>query len=199
MKKVFLILLMFLSLIMIGCQDNAVQSEGQVTPDKKAFPEFLAGTWRGDRLGWVLVIEPDGSISSAVVAFGQTEMEPNTKLDVKGQGGGHGAYEAGDFTLEYDTQSREITVSLELIDIYMYMVKAELKGSIEYLISGTVSEDGKIIDAEIFTKMGLAYLTPVEGTGTAPGEKPEFEQTGMFEDRAGEEAMAVKFTKATEE
>lgn len=197
MKKFFPILLIFLSLIVIGCQDNSVHSKGRVTPDKKVFPEFLAGTWRGDRLGWVLVIEPEGSISSAVVAFGQTWMEPNTKLDVEAREGGHGSYESGDFTLEYDTQSREITISLELIDIYMYMVKAELRGSIEYLISGTVSEDGKTIDAEIFTKMGLAYLTPVEGT--APGEKPEFEQTGMFEDREGEEAMAVKFTKVTEE
>jgi hypothetical protein len=163
MKKVFSVLLIFLSLIMIGCQDNTVQPGREVTSNKKTFPEFLAGTWSGNQLGWELVIEPNGSISSAVVAFGQTRMEPNKKLDVKGKGGGHGAYEAGDFTLEYDTESREITVLLELKDVYMYMVKAELKGSIEYLISGTVSEDEKIIDAGVFTEMKLAYLTPVEG------------------------------------
>ena len=197
MKKFFPVLLIFLSLIIIGCRDNTIQSKRQVNSNKKTFPKFLAGTWQGDQLGWELVIEPNGSISSAVVAFGQTWMEPNKKLDVKGQGGGHGTYEAGDFTIEYDTESREITVSLDLKDIYMHMVKAELKGSIEYLISGTVSEDEKIIDAEVFTKMDLAYLTPVEGT--PPGEKPKFEQTGMFEDREGEEAMAVLFTKVTDE
>lgn len=197
MKKIFPVLLVSLSLIMIGCQDNTIQPKHQVTTDKKGFPEFLAGTWKGDKLGWELVIEPDGSISSAVVAFGQTRMEPNKEKDVQARGGGHGSYEAGDFSIEYDTESREITVSLELKDIYMYMVKAELKGSIEYLISGTVSEDQKTIDAVVLTTMKLAYLTPVEGT--TPGEKPKFEQTGLFQDREGEEAMSVLFTKLTDE
>ena len=199
MKWVNFSVFLLVFILMAGCQDNAVQSKRQVNSNKKTFPEFLAGTWRGDRLGWVLVIEPDGSISSAVVAFGQTWMEPNKKLDVEGRGGGYGTYEAGDFAIEYDTENREITVSLELKDIYMYMVKAELKGSIEYLISGTVSEDQKTIDAEVFTEMNLAYLTPVEGTGTTPGEKPKFEQTGMFQDREGQEAISVIFTKFTEE
>ena len=199
MKKFFSVLLISLSLIIIGCQDNTVQPGHKVTSDKKTFPEFLAGTWIGDQLGWELTIEPNGSISSAIVAFGQMRMEPNKKLDVEARDGGHGAYETGDFVIEYDTESREITVLLDLKDIYMYMVKAELKGSIEYLISGTVSEDQKTIDAEVFTKMDLAYFTPVEGTGTAPGEKPKFEQTGMFQDREGEEAMSVLFTKYTEE
>ncbi len=185
-------------ILMAGCQDNTIHPGRQVAPNKKTFPEFLSGTWRGDNMGWELVIEPNGSISSAVVAFGQTRMEPNKKKDIQGKGGGHGAYEAGDFVIEYDTENREITISLELKDIYMYMVEAELKGSIEYLISGTVSEDQKTIDAEVLTSMNLAYFTPTEETSSSEGKK-KFEQTGMFQNREGEGTTPVLFTKVTDE
>jgi hypothetical protein len=174
----FLFCLVFTLSILAGCQESTnskIHTDGAVQSSKQ-FPEFIGGIWKGDAWSWEIVFAPDGTVTSAVIALGQVRIKPNQTTEVQGQKGEPGIFEAGDCEVEYDIESREMSVSIKMKRVYMDMGSI-VDGTCEYFLVGGFSEDGKIWYTEIFTELDLAMLTP---DPNFPKDKPVLIETGSF-------------------
>jgi hypothetical protein len=137
-----------------GCQSPAANNGGE-------FPRFLAGTWKADNQGWQIVLEPDGTISSAVIPLSLVEVRPNRKTGVPGPKGEPSFFEAGDFDVYYNQQGRELAVNIKIKQFCLYLVDGGIvKGSWEYLITGNTLEDGKTWTGDVFSSPDIAVLVP---------------------------------------
>jgi hypothetical protein len=180
--------------ILTSCQeptDSKIHTDGAIQSSKQ-FPGFVTGTWKGNDWGWEIVLAPDGTVISAVIALGQVRIKPNQTTEVQGRKGEPGIFEAGDCEVEYDIESREMSVSIEMKRVYMDMGSI-VDGTCRYFLVGGFSEDRKIWYTEIFTELDLAVLTP---DPNSPKDKPVLKETGAFRQGLSEEPpQDVIFTK----
>lgn len=141
------------------------------------FPEFMAGKWKSDKRGWVIVFEPDGKISSVVDAIFEEKLMPNRTTKIQGQQGEPGIFELGDCEIYYNPESRQITTSIKIKRAYMEIAGGILDGTCEYFISGNVWEDEKGWDADIHTLLDLNVLLP---DSNYVGEGVKYEHSGYL-------------------
>ena len=196
MKQRFYILscLVLILSVLTGCQESADTNNAteMVIKDDQQFPKFVSGRWKGDKWGWEIVFGPENTLSSAVIPLGQVKIRPYQATEVQGRGGQPGIFEAGDCEVNYDPQSHEVSVSIEMKRVYMDMGSI-IDGSCAYFLIGDFSEDGKIWYANVFTKLDLNVLTPDPNSSK---DKPVFEKTGHFwQDFSDESPEEVIFTK----
>lgn len=114
-----------------------------VVDDGRLFPEYLAGVWKADSGGWEIVIEPDGTISSAVVSLGRVRLKPGRKTIVPMKLGGKGVFHAGPWAVYYSHERRELTVEITIESFRVELGESVVKGRTMDLFSGTVSPDGR--------------------------------------------------------
>lgn len=203
MKKTMLLLLMCSLLIAgyTGCNgtkqqpdDNNTTSIGNhANPD---FPEFLAGTWLGDQGGWRIIFTPAGTIESAIIEFGRQEIKPNQTVTLTGKGGEPGLFEAGDFTVDYDPDTKTLTADIKMNQIYMDMDDNVLKGNVEYLFSGEVSTKENTWVATKFTNMNIGAYR--KDPNTLPPAEPKLIKWTDFIHESTEGGNTVIFTKVEE-
>jgi hypothetical protein len=106
------------------------------------FPEHLAGVWKADGGGWEIVLEPDGTISSATVNLG-VRMRPGQVTTVPMKMGGKGVFEAGPWAVRYSPERRELTVEIAIANFRAELGKNVIKGRRLDLFIGTISPDGR--------------------------------------------------------
>lgn len=148
-----------------------------IVQGRSEFPEFLAGIWKAGS-SWEVVFEPDGTISSAVIALGQVRIKPNQKTEFQaGRKSKLGIFEAGDCKAYYDPASRDLSVVIEMKHIYAEVGGGIIDGTCEYYISGSISEDGENWDTDVVELLDLSVQLP---DPNSTEEEPTFRQAGFF-------------------
>lgn len=172
-----------------GCQSHSRDASGVAPAPPRSrvgvivegggeFPEFLVGTWRTEgKSGWEFSFEPDGTISSVVIALGRVRIRPNQKTEVQGRKGEPGIYEAGDCEAYYDPASRDLSVVIKMKRIYAEIAGGIIDGTCEYYIGGSVSEDGENWDADVVVLLDLSVQLP---DPNSTKEEPTFKQVGFL-------------------
>ncbi len=124
------------------------------------FPEFLVGRWKSNRGNWEFVFEPDGTISSAVIALGKVQMIPGRVTRFPTRYGGKGVFEPGLWTVWYFPENRELGVKVVIDHFYQDLGKHSCEGNTTDILSGTVSEDGELWRADWFLLARYVAYTP---------------------------------------
>ena len=126
-----------------GCSDSAKDNSGmQVTVRGGGqFPAFLVGRWVSDHV-WEFNFEPNGVISSAVFNFGTVEMRPGQITKVPMLNGGQGIFEPGEWLVDYDPNTRELTVAVSLKRVRADVGGGVLEGTSRDILVGKVAESG---------------------------------------------------------
>ena len=146
------------SFFVTGCQStndsmhNETESVNVVIEGQSDFPNFLVGTWMAnDKSGWEIVIEPNGSISSAVHTIARERLQPAQTKTVPAKQGGEGIFEAGNWLVQYNSDNRELTVEITLDHFNIQMGSEMVEGSSLDILTGIVSKDGKQWQTEWFS------------------------------------------------
>jgi len=141
---VLLICLTCVSALLGGCHGFAKKSRVDVIVEGEGdFPEELAGTWRADKQGWEIVLEPDGKISSAVISLGRIRLEPGKTTKVPMIRDGEGIFTPGDWLVHYNPANRELTVKLTLEKFRAVSGDQIIEGKSTDVFAGPISQDGK--------------------------------------------------------
>ncbi len=106
------------------------------------FPEELAGTWRADRDGWEFVIDPNGSLSSAVISMGRVRIQPGRTAVVRMVNDGQGRFEPGPWALVYDPASRLLTIHIEIKELRVEVASNLITGKSRDTFVGSITPDG---------------------------------------------------------
>ncbi len=121
-----------------GCQGHP-EGGGGKTP----LPPEVAGTWQARDSLWKIVLNPDGTVSSAVVDMGNVEVRPNETSKTEMKDGQFSTYKAGDYIAEYTPATRELYVSVEMESIHVVYLDNVVDGNSVDRFVGPVSQDGK--------------------------------------------------------
>lgn len=123
-----------------GCQGHqAGPSAGGKTP----LPPEVAGTWQAMNSLWKIVLNPDGTVSSAHVDMGDVDVRPHQTNNTKMKDGQFSTFKAGDCIAEYTPATRELYVSVEMESIHIVYLDNVIDGNSIDRFVGSVSEDGK--------------------------------------------------------
>jgi hypothetical protein len=184
MKRLLFLLGAVLVSGLAGCQEPSRYSMTPgslevVVEDGSKFPEFLVGKWVGDKSGWGIIFEPDGTIFRARIAMAQMEITPGKVTTVPSLSGGKAIFVPGDWLVNYSPAFRELSVDLAMNYIRIDIKDDVLQGRTRYIVTGTVSEDGDLWPTTV------SSFAEYEGFPIDPNDMPYMEE--------------VNFTKVVEE
>ncbi len=149
-----------------GCHSPSTQrrSDLNVTVEGGGrFPSELAGTWKADRDGWEMVIEPDGRLSSVVISLGRVRIRPGETETLATHGDGEGFFEPGTWTVHYDPQTTDLTVKIVMRHVRIGMAEAVLEGAGTDVFTGPISGADGIWQAQ-WTNFGRYLLSMPDGS-----------------------------------
>ena len=149
-KKLWILWCVFIFSLM-GCQNPDNKGIEVFIEGEGGFPEFLAGTWKANKHGWKIDFGPDGSISSVVHIIGGVALKPLQVTKVAMKKGGEGVYKAGKWTVNYDSDFRELFVEIELLHFRTELGQDVVEGKSTDIFVGPVSEDGTQWEAQWFS------------------------------------------------
>ncbi len=124
--------------LLSGCQEGV----RVVVLDGSAFPQDLVGRWKADKHGWEFVFEPDGKISSAVIAMGRIELKPGRKNVVPMKLGKESVFEPGVWMVQYSPKGRELIVEINVKSFQVVMGSNIVEGSSKDIIAGQITDEG---------------------------------------------------------
>lgn len=128
-----------------GCQGPQESTSGN---QKTPLPPEIAGTWKARESPWKIVLNPDGTVSSAVISLGQVEVKPNQTTKVKMKDGQFSTYKTGDCVVDYTPATRDLFVSVEVEEMHIVYMDNVIDGNSIDRFVGLVSEDGKVWTAD---------------------------------------------------
>jgi len=171
MKRFLILSNCALLLVLTSCREHSRYSMKPgscevIVEDGSEFPEFLVGKWEADKEGWAFIFEPGGNIYVARIAMGRTEIVPGKVKTWPTRGGGQAVYVPGDWQVIYLPASRELTVDIVMNYIRVEMGDQLFQGKTRDIITGTVSEDGKLWRAVV------SSFPEYEGFPTGPEDVP---------------------------
>jgi len=146
MKRLVVPLLCALGVSMIvGCPQRIEDRPAVevLVEGAKQFPKELAGVWKADKGGWEFVIEPNGTVSSAVVSLGRVRLKPGERTVVPMKMGGKGVFQAGRWTVHYSPKRRELTVEITIESFRVELGEGVVRGRRMDIFFGTVSPDSR--------------------------------------------------------
>jgi len=112
-------------------------------PGKALLPPDVAGTWQARGSQWKIVVEPDATLASAVIDMGTVEVKPNKTAKVEMKDGSFSTYTAGECPVEYNPDTRELFVTVEVEEMHIRFMDNAIDGNSVDRFMGPVSEDGK--------------------------------------------------------
>ena len=136
------------------------KSSSQADAEEKSFPRKLAGRWKAQSSPWEIVINRYGKVRSTIFPFGTVEIKPNQVTKVQMRDGSFSVYKAGDITVSYKPETREMFVSVEVPEIHIAYLKNRIDGKTIDKFIGKVSEDGKTWLADHIQKYDLGLRFP---------------------------------------
>ncbi len=145
MKKLIVLTICALGALSVcGCQQEVgIETGGEVAGSgNERFPEFLVGTWTAGKGDWEFIFEADGTISSALISLGRVRVKPGEVSEIDAPAGQVNMFEAGEFTVDYDSGSRELKVVANIDSFYMGSGDKYIDGDCRDVFVGKVSEDG---------------------------------------------------------
>ena len=133
--------------VLSGCNGKHQAQKGdEETADANRFPESLAGRWKTEDGQWKFVFTSDGRISSAIDIW-QEVLHANQTTDFN-MPDGPSYITAGDFSVVYQSAKRELSVSIELEDIHIFLPGLLIDANSVDCFAGPISEDGNTWNAE---------------------------------------------------
>lgn len=164
-----------------GCQNISRGDRGVeviIEGDGK-FPETLAGKWRANKGFWEFVFEPDGRISSAVIALGRVKIIPGqiTRFATRY---GKGVFEPGLWSVWYSPENRELGVTVVIEHFYQDVGKGAIEGNTTEILVGSISEDIYVWEPDWFSFGRYVVLMP-EPNECFHVSEPEFVASLIFE------------------
>jgi hypothetical protein len=175
MKLRCLLILCLFILFLAGCGSS--QKAVEVTVDGNGvFPENLAGLWRSNNNVWDIYLQPDGTISWAVISLGEVKIEPGKTKTVPMRMEGKGVFEPGLWTVTYLQKQRQLSVEIAIDSFRTELGEDVIHGKTRDIFTGPVSPDGTLWQAERYsypeytvdTKQYKNYTLPVD-----PNENPK--------------------------
>jgi hypothetical protein len=133
---------LIVAMLPAGCRSLSAQRRSDLSVMVEGggrFPAELAGTWKADRDGWEMVIEPDGRISSAVISLGRVRITPGKTETLATHGGGEGVFQPGPWTVYYHPETNDLTVKIVMSHVRIEMAEAILEGGGTDTFSGPIS------------------------------------------------------------
>ena len=130
-------------LVFACCQGPREKQAGRTV-----LPPDIAGTWKAYDAPWEIVLSPEGTVVSAVIATATVKIRPNQTTEVEMKDGSISSFKAGDCIVEYTPGTRELFVSLEMEDIHIKYMDIVIDGNSTDIFTGPVSEDGKVWPAD---------------------------------------------------
>ena len=149
-----------------GCHSPSTPRQSGLTVTIEGgggFPSELAGTWKADRDGWEMVIEPDGRLSSVVISLGRVRIQPGKSETLATHGGGEGFFESGTWTVHYNPQTNDLTVKIVMRHVRIGMAEAVLEGTGTDVFTGPISAADGIWQAQ-WTNFGRYLLSMPDGS-----------------------------------
>ena len=147
-----------------GCQENLVRPEDRPVLveiyDDGEFPQSMVGTWRAEEASCELTFEPDGNISSAVIALGRTRVVPGQTTTVPMREDGKGIYKPGQWVVTYSPVTQELSVEIVMEYLHLEFGDHLLEGNSKELFIGTVPQDGDQWQAEWVRMPNYVSYTP---------------------------------------
>jgi len=139
--------------LLCGCQDSIRNAKAMdvIIEGGESFPDFLAGTWKAETGGWEFVLEPDGTISSAVISLGRVRLKPGQVTTVPMQMGGEGIFKPGPWTVQYSYEQRQLIVDIKIEDFRVQLGEGVVKGRTQDVFVGAITGDGRLWWAERFS------------------------------------------------
>lgn len=183
MKQLLMVGFALLLLSALGCQNNDLPEV--IVAGEPQFPGFLAGRWRAYKAGWEFVLEPDGTITSAVIDNGLVQVDPRKKIaEAELAEEGKGVYHLGDWPVQYSPAERELSVEVVVDHFDLDMGDWKMEGHSRDLFVGPVSEDVEIWTAQWFSFTETrAFSKEKEGEEVifGPGDSESLVDTLVFE------------------
>ena len=133
----------FISALVLWTAEGCQNRSGRPAANRIMLPPDIAGTWQADDSPWQIVLSPNGTVTSAVIPLGEVEIRPNKTTKVEMDDGSYSTYKAGDCVVEYNADTRELFVSVEMKEIHVKYLHNVLDGSSTDRFVGPVSKDGK--------------------------------------------------------
>ena len=170
--------------LLSGCQDPGRGVEVIITGDGQ-FPDELVGKWVDEKEDWEFVFEPDGRISTSVIALGKVRIVPGEVTRFPTRFGGKGIFEPGLWTVTYHPESRELAVEVVIEHFLQDVGNQSIEGSTPELLVGPVSADGSRWDVDLFTSGKMEALiydgwTLIERKELFSFDEPSFRGTLIF-------------------
>lgn len=135
-EKVCLIFVLSLT----GC---AKWQSSNIDKEEKIFPRELAGTWveKETKYGWEIVITESGQVSELTHPMGQVKVFPHKMNKYHLIEQGTGLIEAGGFFVQFDPNSRELTVEVDIERFEWVKGSDVVEGRRKDILIGLVSDD----------------------------------------------------------
>jgi hypothetical protein len=127
--------------LMAGCQE--VEKPADPEPRLMPLPEHVAGTWQARESDWRIVLDPNGTVGSALIPLGKVWVSPNKITKVEMKDGSFSTYEGGDCVAKYDPLKGELYVLIEVANLDIRYLDQQITGNSTDRFIGLVSEDGK--------------------------------------------------------
>lgn len=169
MKHIVRIVVCLMTAVLpMGCRGPAASRQDAVSvviQGGGGFPPELAGTWKADREGWELVIEPDGRLASAVISLGRVRITPGKSQTLATQGGGEGLFEPGPWTVHYDPRTNDLIVKIVMSHVRIEMAEAVLEGAGTDTFAGPISAADGVWQVQ-WTNFGRYLLHMPDGSAS---------------------------------
>jgi hypothetical protein len=176
-----------------GCQDLGRSKSGVEVIIKGGgqFPSSLAGTWKANGKYWEITFEPNGVISSVVIPLASAKIRPGEITRVQARKGEPSIFEPGNIEVCFDPRDNELSVDIKIKRVYLD-IGSIAEGPCEYFIVGNILEDGKTWQADEFTSLNLAVLTPDPNHRE---DRSKFKKVGRLDTNFSKEQQPLTFTK----
>ena len=159
-----IVLLTIILAIIVGCheqtRENGTPEPPKTIVSKIILPAEVAGTWQARESAWRIVIDPNGTVASAILPLGEVLIKPNATNKIEMKDGNWSTYETGDFNLSYDATTRNLLVVIEVKKLNIAYEDNKLVGKSTDRFVGTVSQDGKTWRADWITVFDYGPLFP---------------------------------------
>jgi hypothetical protein len=108
-----------------------------------SFPDFIAGTWKSDKAGWMISFEPNGSISSMRHFLGVDIDISEGGVREEWTNGVVAVYFLGPCEAVYTPKTRQLDVTITIEHFYVDFSTYRMDGSCVDYLKGPISQDGK--------------------------------------------------------
>ena len=136
MKPWIASMLLTLVLCFVGCQEESVKQPDGIDYSK------VAGTWKSERFNWEFTFNEYGKLLSLVHTMGVRIDVKKGGRTLKGIEGSEGVVVLGPCTTNYDANTRELKISVDIDYFDFKLPNGNLKGLTKDWFEGKLSEDG---------------------------------------------------------